>query len=60
MARLIILVLLIEFFQRALRIPYDSATDLFYLAVGILFVSAALFLTGRFQSHGDDKADPEG
>lgn len=46
-ARLIVLILLIEFFQRALRISYDSALDLFYLGLGILFVSAAIYLTGR-------------
>lgn len=50
-ARLIVLVLLIEFFQRALRIPYDTALDLLYLAVGILFVSAAVYLTG-LRPHG--------
>ena len=46
-ARLILLVLLIEFFQRALRIPYDTALDLFYLGLGILFVSAAMYLTNK-------------
>lgn len=46
-ARLILLVLLIEFFQRALRIPYESALDLFYLGLGILFVSAAMYLTNK-------------
>ena len=46
-ARLILLILLIEFFQRALRIPLDTAQDLLYLAVGILFVSGAIYLTGR-------------
>ncbi len=45
-ARLIVLILLIEFFQRALRIPYDTSLDLFYLGLGILFVSAAIYLTG--------------
>ncbi|QIN81345.1 YqhA family protein [Rubrobacter tropicus] len=46
-ARLILLVLLIEFFQRALRIPYETALDLLYLGLGILFVSAAIYLTTR-------------
>lgn len=46
-ARLILLVLLIEFFQRALRIPYDTALDLLYLGLGILFVSAAIYLTSK-------------
>lgn len=46
-ARLILLVLLIEFFQRALRIPYETALDLLYLGLGILFVSAAIYLTNK-------------
>lgn len=46
-ARLVLLVLLIEFFQRALRIPYDTALDLLYLGLGILFVSAAIYLTNK-------------
>lgn len=46
-ARLILLVLLIEFFQRALRIPYDTALDLLYLGLGILSVSAAIYLTNK-------------
>ena len=46
-ARLILLVLLIEFFQRALRIPYETALDLLYLGLGILFVSAAIHLTNK-------------
>ena len=46
-ARLILLVLLIELFQRAPRIPYDTALELLYLGLGILFVSAAIYLTSR-------------
>jgi uncharacterized membrane protein YqhA len=46
-AKLILLVLVIEFFQRALRIPYDRALDLLYLSLAILFVSAALYLASR-------------
>ena len=55
-ARLILLVLLIEFFQRALRIPFDTALDLLYLALGILFVSAAIYLTG----HRPPREPPDG
>src|ERR687893_147770 len=44
-ARLVIIVLVIEFFQRALRVPYEQAPDLLYLAVGILLVSGAVYLT---------------
>ncbi|MDX5895362.1 YqhA family protein [Rubrobacter radiotolerans] len=50
-AKLILLILTIEFFQRALRIPYSSALDLLYLGLAILFVSAALYLTSRYSSN---------
>lgn len=60
-ARLIVLILLIEFFQRALRIPYDNALELLYLAVGILFVSAAIYLTGlRPETMPRDRPRPGG
>jgi uncharacterized membrane protein YqhA len=44
-ARLVIVVLVIEFFQRALRVSYEQAQDLLYLAIGILLVSGAIYLT---------------
>src|ERR671917_79616 len=44
-ARLVIVILVIEFFQRALRVPYEQAQDLLYLAIGILLVSGAIYLT---------------
>ncbi len=45
-ARLVLLVLVIEFFGRALNLDYARALDLLYLAGGILLVSAALYLRG--------------
>lgn len=44
-AGLLLLVLVIEFFQHALRLSYGSAVDLLYLALGILLVSAAFYLS---------------
>ncbi len=43
-ASLILLVLAIEFFQRALALSYESALDLLYFAAGGLLVSVALYL----------------
>jgi len=43
-ARLILLVIIIEFFGHALRLDYRTALDLLYLALGILLVGGALFL----------------
>ena len=45
-AKLILLVLIIEFFQYALKLEFASALDLLYLAIGILFIGGALFLSG--------------
>jgi len=45
-AKLILLVLIIEFFQYALKLEYASPLDLVYLAVGILFIGGALYLSG--------------
>jgi len=44
-AKLILLVLVIEFFQRAVRMSYESPLDLLYLALSILLVGAALALS---------------
>jgi len=45
-AKLILLVLVIEFFQQALKLKYASALDLVYLALGILAIGGALYLSG--------------
>jgi uncharacterized membrane protein YqhA len=49
-AKLVVLVLVVEFFQQALRLPIRGALDLLWLGLGILVVSAALWLTGRHES----------
>jgi uncharacterized membrane protein YqhA len=45
-AKLILLVLIIEFFKYALKLKYTTPLDLLYLAIGILFIGGALFLSG--------------
>lgn len=44
---LVLLVLVIEFFQRALQLEYRTPLDLLYFATGVLLVSGALYLGGR-------------
>ena len=44
-ARLVVLVLVIEFLGVALSLLYAQPLDLLYLAVGILLVSGGLYLT---------------
>ena len=45
-AKLILLVLIIEFFQYALKLTYATPLDLMYLAVGVLLIGGALYLSG--------------
>lgn len=50
-AKLLVLVLAVEFFQQALRLPIETPLELTYLGIGVLLVSAALYLSGR-HGHG--------
>ena len=56
-ASLVLLVLVIEFFQRALKLEYETPLDLLYFATGVLLVSGALYLGNKKPSKGKD---PEG
>jgi uncharacterized membrane protein YqhA len=47
LAKVILLILVIKFFQLALRMKYDSPLELLYLALGIVLVAGAVWL-----SHG--------
>jgi hypothetical protein len=38
-------VLIIEFFQYALQLSFNTALDLLYLAIGILLIGGAIYLT---------------
>jgi uncharacterized membrane protein YqhA len=57
LAKVILLVLIVEFFQYALRLPYTTSLDLVYLAVGLLCVGAAIFLTREKANAGKAGAD---
>lgn len=58
---LVLLVLAIEFFQRALRLDYETPRDLLYLAGGILLIGAAFFLVGSKSTNGPaDRSPPDG
>ena len=45
--KLVVLILAVEFFQRALRLSYESALEILYLAAAILLVSGGLYSIGR-------------
>ena len=57
-ASLVLLVLVIEFFQRALQLEYERPLDLLYFATGVLLVSAALYLGTRKPSKSKEPEGP--
>jgi len=50
-AKLLVLVLVIEFFQRALLLRVEGALDLLYLALGIVLIGLTLYL-GKLKPRG--------
>ena len=47
LAKVILLMLIVKFFQYALRFKYDSPLELLYLAIAIALIGGALYLTGH-------------
>lgn len=47
LANMILLILIVKFFQQALNTKFTSALEVLYLAIGVLFVAGALFLSAR-------------
>lgn len=47
LANVILLILIVKFFQQALSQKYESPTDLLALAIGVILVAGALYLSGR-------------
>ena len=51
LAKVVVLMLVIGFFQNALETQIGSFRDLLYLAIGTLLVSGALYLSSRHGTH---------
>jgi uncharacterized membrane protein YqhA len=47
LANVVILMLVVKFFQQALKLKYETPLDLLYLALGTLLMGGALFLSHR-------------
>ncbi|MDR3341510.1 MAG: YqhA family protein [Treponema sp.] len=45
LGKVILMVLIVAFFEHSLSIEYKTALDLLYLGLGVLFISIALYLT---------------
>lgn len=47
LANVILVILIVKFFQQALNLKYAYPADLLYLASGVVLIAAALYLSGR-------------
>lgn len=54
LGKVILMILIVLFFEKSLHITYATALDLLYLGIGVLLVSGALYLT-----HGGKKSAPK-
>ena len=50
LAKVVMLILVVKFFQQALRLKYETPLDLLYLALGTALVGGAVYLTGSPKS----------
>ncbi|MDR2971634.1 MAG: YqhA family protein [Bacteroidales bacterium] len=55
LGKVIMMVLVVSFFQYSLHLKYDQPLDLLYFGLGILFVSLALYLSHSFHKHKDNQ-----
>lgn len=47
LANVILLILIVKFFQQAISFKYKETIDLLYLAIGVVLMAASLYLSGR-------------
>lgn len=57
LANMILLILIVKFFQQALNTKFTSALEVLYLAVGVVLVAGSLFLSARAKSPKAAKAE---
>jgi uncharacterized membrane protein YqhA len=59
LGKIILMILIVSFFEHSLNIRYENISELLFLGVGILLIAAALFLThahGKHrEKHSEDK-----
>jgi uncharacterized membrane protein YqhA len=56
LANVILLILIVKFFQQALNMKYANTTDIFLLAISIVLIAGALYLSGRANPRKELKA----
>ncbi|MDR2650803.1 MAG: YqhA family protein [Prevotellaceae bacterium] len=51
LGKVILMILIVSFFEHSLKIQYENISDLLFLGIGILLIAAALFLTHSHSKH---------
>ncbi|MDR3365753.1 MAG: YqhA family protein [Prevotellaceae bacterium] len=54
LGKVILMILIVSFFEHSLNIKYENISDLLFLGIGILLISAALFLTHAHRKHKNE------
>jgi uncharacterized membrane protein YqhA len=54
LGKVILMILIVSFFEYSLNIHYESVKDLLFLGIGILLIAAALFLTHAPGKHAEE------
>ena len=57
LAKVILMILIVTLFEKALQIKMDSPLDLLYLGGGIALIGVALYFTHAAESHGKDEVE---
>jgi uncharacterized membrane protein YqhA len=57
LANMILLILIVKFFQQALNTKFSSALEVLYLSIGVVLIAAALYLSGRAKAGKDKSSD---
>lgn len=47
LANMVLLILVVKFFQQAINVKYKTVEEILFLALGILMIAGALYLSGR-------------
>ena len=59
LAKVILMILIVTLFEKALQIKMDRPLDLLYLGGGIALIGVALYFTHAAESHGKDEVESE-
>lgn len=55
LAKVVLLILVVKYFEHALEMQFNNALDLLYLAIGIVLIAAAIYLSHGKSANGADK-----